>query len=88
MADVVKQLARFKGDFVLQTMFLRGSGWETAQWMSGWMEIVRELKPREIMVYTIDRETPMKGLGKYNVKEMRNLVQPLLDEGFQIQIKG
>jgi hypothetical protein len=81
-------MARFQGDFVMQTMFLRGPGWESAQWVEGWMEIVRQLKPRELMVYTIDRETPMKGLGKYTVEEMRALVQPLIDEGFSIQIKG
>ena len=40
------------------------------------------------MVYTIDRETPMKGLKKYTVDEMRALVQPLIDEGFELQIKG
>jgi hypothetical protein len=40
------------------------------------------------MVYTIDRETPMKGLGKYTPEEMKQLVQPLIDEGFMIQIKG
>ena len=86
--DVVKQMARFEGDFVLQTMFLKGPSWESAQWVEGWMEIVRQLRPRGIMVYTIDRETPMKGLGKYTVEEMRALVQPLLEEGFNIQIKG
>jgi wyosine [tRNA(Phe)-imidazoG37] synthetase (radical SAM superfamily) len=88
VAQVVEQMARFQGDFVMQTMFLRGPGWESAQWVESWMEIVRQLKPREIMVYTIDRETPMKGLGKYTVEEMRALVQPLIDEGFSIQIKG
>ena len=88
VAQVVEQMARFQGDFVMQTMFLRGPGWESAQWVEGWMEIVRQLKPREIMVYTIDRETPMKGLGKYTVEEMRALVQPLIDERFSIQIKG
>ena len=88
VADVVKQMARFKGNFVMQTMFLRGPGWESAQWAGDWMNIVRELKPREVMVYTIDRETPMKGLGKYTVEEMRTLVQPLIDEGFLVQIKG
>ena len=88
VAQVVEQMARFRGDFVMQTMFLRGPGWESAQWVEGWMEIVRQLNPREIMVYTIDRETPMKGLGKYTVEEMRALVQPLMDEGFSIQIKG
>ena len=88
VAQVVGQMARFKGDFVMQTMFLRGPVWESAQWTEGWMALVRQLKPREIMVYTIDRETPMKGLGKYTVEEMRSLVQPLIDEGFSIQIKG
>ena len=88
VAQVVEQMARFQGDFVMQTLFLRGPGWESAQWVEGWMDIVRQLKPREIMVYTIDRETPMKGLGKYTVEEMRTLVQPLIDEGFSIQIKG
>ena len=52
------------------------------------MDIVRRLKPREVMVYTIDRETPQGGLRKYSVPEMRTLVQPLIDEGFNIQIKG
>lgn len=88
VAEVVEQLKRFEGRFVLQTMFLRGPGWESAQWADAWMALVRELKPREVMVYTIDRETPMKGLQKYTVAEMRALVQPLLDEGYSIQIKG
>jgi hypothetical protein len=52
------------------------------------MDIVRRLNPREVMVYTIDRETPQKGLRKYTVGEMRALVQPLIDEGYQLQIKG
>ena len=56
--------------------------------MEGWMEIVRSLRPREIMVYTIDRPTPMQGLVKFTPDEMRRLVQPLIDEGFSIQIKG
>jgi len=49
---------------------------------------VRELKPREIMVYTIDRETPDKSLGKYTVDEMTAMVQPLIDEGYRIQVRG
>ena len=52
------------------------------------MDIVRQLKPREIMVYTIDRPTPEVDLQKFTVEEMRALVQPLIDEGVVIQIKG
>jgi len=88
VADIVQQLKRFNGNFVLQTLFLRGPLWATEEWVSAWMDLVRELKPREVMVYTIDRATPMEGLGKYTEGEMRALVQPLIDEGYVIQIKG
>ena len=88
VADVMKSMVRFEGKFVMQTMFLRGPGWATEEWVEDWMEIVRQVKPREVMVYTIDRETPMSGLKKYTAEEMRRLVQPLIDEGFNIQIKG
>ena len=88
VADVVKNLERFEGKFVLQTMFLKGPGWATEDWVEDWMKIVRQVKPREVMVYTIDRETPMAGLGKYTEEEMRRLVQPLIEEGFIVQIKG
>ena len=44
--------------------------------------------PRRVMVYTIDRPTPAEWLEKISAAEMYTLVQPLLDEGFQIDIKG
>ena len=88
LEKVIESLERFQGRFVLQTMFLKADGWESGEWVKPWMDIVRRLKPREVMVYTIDRETPQGGLRKYSVPEMRTLVQPLIDEGFYIQIKG
>ena len=87
---VIEGLRRFEGDFILQTMFLRSEEFDTVKdgALSRWMDIVRELKPREVMVYTIDRETPDKTLGKFTVEQMAALVQPLVDEGFNIQIRG
>ena len=90
LADIVEALKGFEGNFVLQTMFLRSPEFDTTsqEALEGWMNIVREVRPREIMVYTIDRETPDKSLRKYTVEEMTAFVQPLLDEGFKIQIRG
>ena len=87
---VVETLKKFDGDFVLQTCFLRSPDFDSSrpEVLDGWMEIVRKLHPREIMVYTIDRPTPAQNLQKISADEMRSLVQPLIDEGFQIQIKG
>lgn len=86
----VDALKRFNGDFILQTMFLRGGGFDSSseEVLGPWMDIVRELRPREVMVYTLDRETPMQGLEKFTVEEMEKLVKPLADEGFNIQIRG
>lgn len=87
---VVESLKRFKGNFVLQTMFLKCEDFDSSdpESLEAWMNIVRELKPRKIMVYTIDRETPQKGLEKFTVEQMQQMVQPLIDEGFAIMIKG
>jgi hypothetical protein len=56
--------------------------------LEAWMDIVRMLRPRQVMVYTIDRQTPDKALEKYTVEEMTAMVQPLMDEGFDIQVRG
>lgn len=88
--EVVDNMKKFGGDFVMQTMFLRAPGFDSSapEQLNAWMDIVRELRPREVMVYTIDRETPATGLEKFTEARMRELVKPLLDEGFTIQIKG
>lgn len=90
VAKVVEDLSGFGGDFVLQTMFLKGPDFDSSspEVLGPWMDIVRRLRPRELMVYTIDRPTPAAGLQKFTVSQMQELVQPLLDEGFNIQIKG
>lgn len=90
LETVIEGLKKFEGNFVLQTMFLRSDEFDTSapEALDRWMDIVRELRPREIMVYTIDRETPDKTLGKYTVEQMTQMVRPLMDEGFDIQIRG
>lgn len=87
---VVEALKAFEGDFVLQTCMLRSDNFDSSrpEVIDGLLDIVRLLRPREWMVYTIDRPTPMQGLQKFTPDEMRALVQPLIDEGFCIQIKG
>ena len=88
--DIVAEMERFGHDFVLQTMFLRAPGFDSSspEVLGPWMDIVRRLRPREVMVYTLDRPAPAEGLQKFSAAEMQALVQPLIDEGIKIQIKG
>lgn len=91
VAAVVEGMMQFDGDFILQTMFLSGAKPDYCRdtpALEQWMDIVRRLRPRKVMVYTIDRPAPMKGLGKVSAAKMSELLQPLADEGFDIQING
>ncbi len=90
VASVVEALKRFKGDFCLQTMFLRSPAFrsDAPEVLDGWKAIVRELRPRQIMVYTIDRPTPQSGLEKFTPQQMRDAVSDLIKDGFNIQICG
>lgn len=87
---VIEKMKTFKGDFVLQTMFLRSEIFDALNpcALKRWIDIVRELKPREVMVYTIDRETPDKSLSKCSVEQMQEFVRPLLEDGYNVQIRG
>ena len=88
--DVVKGMKRFEGDFILQTMFLKSDDFDSLepQMLAKWMDIVREIRPRLIMAYTIARPTPQSGLSAYSAAQIHEALEPLEDEGFKIQINA
>lgn len=94
LEKTIETLKEISGRYILQTMFLKGSneGQEfdctSPENVESWQNLVREIKPRSIMMYTIDRETPAKDLRKVTVEEMERIAAPLRAEGFEIQIKG
>lgn len=92
LEKVLKDLERFNGDFILQTMFFKGSlgGREVdltePGLVAGWSDIVRRLHPSKIMAYSLDRDTPVAGLRKVSREELQAITAPLRDEGFEIEI--
>lgn len=87
---VISGMEQFKGNFILQSILFRGSGRDMLDkgLISRWYDIVRRVRPREIMLYTIDRDTPQSGLSKVTVPEMEEVARPLVEEGFFVQIRG
>lgn len=67
---IVDGMKAFRGHVIIQTMFLRGSsaGVDVDNtgdaYVAPWLEAVKEVAPRQVMIYTIDRETPTAGLLK------------------------
>lgn len=95
--SVAKQVGlykRFDGNFVLQTMFLRGEfkgkrvDNTTENEISAWLQLVRELNPREVMIYTIDRETPAKQLEKVPVEELQKIADRVGELGLKTNVAG
>lgn len=57
---VIRQLEQFAGTGIIQTMILRGEGIDntTDREISALIDAYRRIKPRSIMIYSIDRKTP------------------------------
>ena len=67
---IIERLKAFNGHVIIQTMFMRGtckgeSVDNTGEaYVAPWLEAVKDIKPQQVMIYTIDRETPTQGLLK------------------------
>lgn len=85
---------KFEGNFILQTMFVRGShngktvDNTTEKEISGWLDIIKITRPKEVMIYTIDRETPEKNLEKVPIEELKQIGEKVQQLGIKINIAG
>ena len=75
----VELLKAFNGNLILQTMFLRGEYTgkrvdnTTEEEVSAWLKLVEEIKPKQVMVYSLDRDTPCQTLEKVEKEELREI---------------
>lgn len=89
LAAIVERMKAFKGKAIIQTMFLKGTIGDKNldntgdKYVMPWLEIIKEISPREVMIYTIDRETPQKGLQKATKEELDRIVLLLTDAGIK-----
>jgi wyosine [tRNA(Phe)-imidazoG37] synthetase (radical SAM superfamily) len=73
---LVDKLKEFEGRLIIQTMFLKGTynglvvDNTTEVEVSAWLELLLQIKPNELMIYTIARDTPAKDLEKVEVDEL------------------
>ncbi|MBR1940776.1 MAG: radical SAM protein [Bacteroidaceae bacterium] len=73
---IIQHMKAFEGRCIIQTMFLKGNynGKDMDNTSDGyvlpWLETVKEIAPHQVMIYTIDRETPTQGLQKATHEEL------------------
>lgn len=76
VAEIIELLQEFQGCLVVQTMLLRGNYGghhidnTTPEEVSAYVDAIRKIAPSEVMLYTIDRNTPADDLQKVSVEEM------------------
>ena len=67
---IIERMKAFNGHIIIQTMFMRGECKGESvdntgdEFVNPWIEAVKDIKPQQVMIYTIDRETPAQGLLK------------------------
>lgn len=74
---IIEHMKAFNGHIIIQTMFMRGvlplqgepEGGTSVdstgdEYVTPWLEAVKAIAPQQVMIYTIDRETPTQGLLK------------------------
>ena len=77
VARTVELLKAFEGNLILQTMFLRGEYLgkrvdnTTEEEVAAWLRLVDEIHPKQVMVYSLDRDTPCQTLEKVEKEELR-----------------
>ena len=73
----------FNGHIIIQTMFMKGDGTDNTgdEYVLPWLEAVKAIKPQEVMVYTIDRETPDRKLLKASHEELDRIKALVIDAG-------
>lgn len=64
--DIIRHLAEMSPKVIIQTMFMSGKDVDNTSdgYVQPWLEALRQIAPRQVMIYTIDRETPVQGLEK------------------------
>ena len=60
----------------------------TPEELSAWYQIVDILHPKQVMIYVIDRATPLQTLSKVPTEEMEAIAAPLREKGIDVIVSA
>jgi len=91
---LIENLKKFEGQLIIQTMFLRGEidgkkiDNSTDAEIDAWLAALKEINPRQVMIYSIDRETPVQNLQKIGIEELNKIADQTRKHGFEVVVAG
>ncbi|MCP4553611.1 MAG: radical SAM protein [Bacteroidetes bacterium] len=89
---LVQQLCQFNGDLIIQTLFLSGfhNGERidntTKEELSLWIEHLKLIKPKLVMIYSLDRETPAKDMVKIPFGKLNEIASSVYQIGIKAEV--
>ncbi len=89
---IIKALCEFKGHVIIQTMFLTGTldGRDmdntSDAYVLPWIETLKKIGPSQVMIYTIDRETPVSTLRKASRETLDGIAAKLRANGLETSV--
>lgn len=91
---LIRQFGLFKGKLIIQTMFLQGEHNGVRidntrdEDVEQWIEALKIIRPQQVMIYTISRETPVKTLQKVPVETLEKIAEKVRDAGLEVTVSG
>ena len=91
---IIADLKRFAGQCVVQTIMVRGEydgqrfDNTTDEELDALLSASLQIKPREVMLYSIDRKTPAENLEKISPEELERIAQRFRDSGITVQVNA
>jgi wyosine [tRNA(Phe)-imidazoG37] synthetase (radical SAM superfamily) len=94
VAWFIEHLKKFEGRLIIQTMFLRGEingetlDNTTNDEVEAWLNALEQIRPQQIMIYSLDREAPTQNLEKVTVEELNRIAGKARERGFDVSVAG
>ncbi len=94
LSGLVENLKRFRGNVILQTMFLEGEYLGESidntsdEHILAWLKIVQDVAPSEVMIYTIARDTPVETLRKVSIEKLNQIAASVQELGIKTQVSS
>ncbi|MBL0331212.1 MAG: radical SAM protein [Bacteroidetes bacterium] len=88
----IEKLKELNGELIIQTIFLKGYcdgvyvDNTTTDELSSWLNAIKEINPKSVMIYTIDRETPADKLEKISAKTLNSICDQVLANGINANV--
>jgi wyosine [tRNA(Phe)-imidazoG37] synthetase (radical SAM superfamily) len=89
---LINHLKKFEGRLIIQTMFLRGEfngeiiNNTTDSEVEAWLNALEEIRPQQVMIYTLDREAPAQNLIKLTNEELNLIATKARAKGFDVSV--